>query len=336
LPGGDQAAPASSQVIQLAGPFFENTEIQDLAQELGLDVQRSFSFIRDQIGTEIYQGVLRGPLGTLWSQAGNAADKALLLAALLEQAQVPHRFVLGTLDDAAARQLVDAMFRPLPAEPQPEPVATTELEQAILERHQAFRQAVLEGADALLPPLVIALASAGVIGQIEPTLDTLIAEAKAHVWLQYQDGDRWVNLDPAFPDAEIGQAFATPETTTDTLPPELFHQLTIQVRVEQRTNGELSETFPLIFTATTADLGDTEILFIHQPSSPGLSSFFGGGMYNPVLFVGNEQIVGDPIDLSGGGSGSVCREQQRNHRQVAGVHLYLPWWPQRDHRQGDL
>ncbi|MBI3962374.1 MAG: hypothetical protein HY335_06465 [Deinococcus sp.] len=285
-------------VIRLAGPFLENTDIPDLAQSLAFDVQRSFDFVRDSIGTEIYQGVLRGALGTLWSRAGNAADKALLLAALLEQAQVPHRFVLGTLEDTRARQLVDAMFHPLPAEPQPELVATSDVEQAILERQQAFRQAVIQGADAQFTPLATALADTGITAQTEPTLDLLIAEAQAHVWLQYQDGDRWIDLDPTFPEAEIGQAFAVPETITTVLPPELYHQITIQVRTEQRTEGELSETFPLVFAAPTTDLVGAEILFSHQSNASDLLAPLFGQLFTPVLAVGNQQINGDPIDLT--------------------------------------
>jgi len=52
-----------------------------------------------------YPGVLRGAQGTLWSKAGNAADQAVLLAALLAEALVPTRFVIGSLDDAAVTQL---------------------------------------------------------------------------------------------------------------------------------------------------------------------------------------------------------------------------------------
>ncbi|MBI3962373.1 MAG: hypothetical protein HY335_06460 [Deinococcus sp.] len=302
---------SSSQVIQLAGPFFENNDIQELAEELGFDLQRSFNFVRDQISAEIYQGVLRGALGTLWSRAGNTADKTVLLAALLEQAQIPHRFVLGSLDEATARQLVDAMFRSIPAELQPEPVATSETEQAILDRHQAFQQVVLQSADAQVLPLAIALANAGIAAQPEPGLDTLLAEAKAHVWLQYQAGERWVDLDPSFPDAEMGQVFATAETILPALPPELYHQLTIQVRVEQRADGQVSNIYPLAFATYPADLVGTEILFTHEISPSFIPSIM---TLTPVLAVGDQQINGDPLDLinsvedSFGGSTEVTGE----------------------------
>ncbi len=66
--------------------------------------------MRDEIRYEAYEGVLRGALGTLWSRAGNAADKSVLLAALLRAAGEQVTFVSGTLEDAEAHALLDSMF----------------------------------------------------------------------------------------------------------------------------------------------------------------------------------------------------------------------------------
>ena len=79
--------------------------IDDLAFALDYDLDRIFRYVADEIWYDPYGGVLRGAAGTLESRAGNSADKALLLAALLKASVIPSRFVIGTLDDAAADAL---------------------------------------------------------------------------------------------------------------------------------------------------------------------------------------------------------------------------------------
>ena len=88
--------------------------IEDAAAAPDYDPERIFRYVADEVVYEPYAGVLRGALGTLESRAGNAADKSLLLAALLTAAQVPTRFVIGTLDDATADALRTAWEAELP------------------------------------------------------------------------------------------------------------------------------------------------------------------------------------------------------------------------------
>ncbi len=62
------------------------------AAELGFDRERIIQFVQRDIAPEPYQGALRGPLGTLWSAAGNSVDRADLLAALLRSSGERVRF----------------------------------------------------------------------------------------------------------------------------------------------------------------------------------------------------------------------------------------------------
>jgi len=65
-------------------------EIEDYltekARALDFDPARIRAFVQTEIANDDYQGVLRGPVGTLWAGAGNDLDRDLLLTALLERA----------------------------------------------------------------------------------------------------------------------------------------------------------------------------------------------------------------------------------------------------------
>ena len=60
-----------------------------------------FSWMQEHIGYEPYDGAIRGAEGTLLSGRGNAADQALLAAAIFDAAGVETRFVVGEAPDQA-------------------------------------------------------------------------------------------------------------------------------------------------------------------------------------------------------------------------------------------
>src|SRR5439155_7420105 len=80
------------------------------AKSLGEGVEPAFAFVRDQIRFECYDGVLRGSHGTDTARAGNAADRALLLSAILKAKGVETRYARGKLAQADAEKLLERMF----------------------------------------------------------------------------------------------------------------------------------------------------------------------------------------------------------------------------------
>ena len=94
-------------------------DIDALASTLAFDPTQAYLFVRDRIGSTRTQGVLRGAEGTLAARAGNALDRALLLAALLDAMGVEHRFAVAELDDVSVDRLLEralaAPVAPLPA-----------------------------------------------------------------------------------------------------------------------------------------------------------------------------------------------------------------------------
>ncbi|NIA20560.1 MAG: hypothetical protein GWP05_01025, partial [Anaerolineaceae bacterium] len=62
------------------------------AEALGNDPGRIIAFVQDKVAGQDYEGCLRGPVGTLFSGAGNDVDRSALLVALLRKAGAEARF----------------------------------------------------------------------------------------------------------------------------------------------------------------------------------------------------------------------------------------------------
>jgi transglutaminase-like putative cysteine protease len=70
--------------------------------------------VRDHVRFEVYRGLLRGPEITYASRAGNALDRAALLAELLKSNGVESRFALGRLPAAECEKLLARIFESSP------------------------------------------------------------------------------------------------------------------------------------------------------------------------------------------------------------------------------
>ncbi|WP_205704014.1 transglutaminase domain-containing protein, partial [Candidatus Chloroploca sp. Khr17] len=258
-------------------PWLQRTPDADTSDEdmlaqlaaLGGEPERLFAYVKT-LEHEVYGGSLRGTRGTLWSQAGNALDKASLLIALLRASGTPARYRHGTLNDERINQLILAMF------PTPQ----------------------------------------GVIGHVPPgeavadptTIPMLVNEARDHWWVEaYLPGQGWVELDPSFRAASIGERFAASVADDGTdriaeVPDNVRHKVTLRLKVEHYTllsaqlPGGLPVSYPLEATFNSVALVGEPVSLAHFVNPQIL-----GGMifttkitdYRPYLLVGDEVIDGE-------------------------------------------
>ncbi|WP_119680616.1 transglutaminase domain-containing protein [Indioceanicola profundi] len=173
-----------------------------------------FASVAVGIRWEPYVGILRGARGTALARGGNAADQALLLADALRAQGYRVRFVRGELKGENLDTLIRGLFPPeLPAEP-----------------------------------------VAGDMKPYDPAKDEGLRRLAAdHIWLEVEQGaGSWLPLDPSFPRARIGEAYAEAAARMDSLPDDL-HQRVALVLKEETAAGAVRELGRL--EERTAEIG---------------------------------------------------------------------------------
>ncbi|RME44948.1 MAG: hypothetical protein D6791_11960 [Chloroflexi bacterium] len=129
-----------------------------------------FERVRTGVRFEPYQGLLRGAAGTAQARRGNALDQALLLKRILDAQGYRTRLVEGKLSEANTRVLLRGMYPPRLPE--------TDF-------------------DATLSPFDL---------DANPVLQQIV---QPHYWVEVEQvNGTWLPLDPAFPRARIGEAYA--------------------------------------------------------------------------------------------------------------------------------
>jgi transglutaminase-like putative cysteine protease len=237
---GSQMVPGFGNQEGAAAASAGGDPISDLAAALDYDAERIFRFVADEIRYDPYAGILRGARGTLASRAGNSADQALLLAALLDASLLPVRFAVGEIDTATADTLMasteadvesirrhglQALAGTLPGG-EPAPVELTPEQQRTLDDAFANGDRVASWAREQLERTVGTITSALEEAGVELT-DGLTpipdSERSRHVWVQVAATDDWVDLDPTMPGATPGGASTAAAETLDALPEDMAH-----------------------------------------------------------------------------------------------------------------
>jgi len=306
----------AAQALRAARPAgvraADDDPVATQAAALEFDMEAVHRFVANEIGYEPYAGVLRGAATTLAGRAGNAADKAVLLAALLDASFVEHRFVMGELPAAVADTLAsgsvvaDAVRDRVRAARNGPDEATGTLtpdQQALLDRLPEIDAAVTAWAattvDSTVATIVDALAGAGI--EVPAGAQVVLPELERtrHVWVQAASGAGWVDLDATLPATEPGTTIATPVgEPVEAIPDDLRYRIDLSVVAEHIDGDGLAQETLLEHSAFADELTDVPVLLGHAKpeglAAVGVSiagMLTGGVRYQTILRVGDEAYV---------------------------------------------
>ena len=94
--GGDRTITEADLAGTSEAPI--TTEIAQLAESLNWNPVEIYEWVKNNISTEWYWGMMKGAEETLLQKSGNDADQAALLVALLRSAGYPARYIHGVID----------------------------------------------------------------------------------------------------------------------------------------------------------------------------------------------------------------------------------------------
>lgn len=262
--------------------------IDALAEQLGDDVWAAHAVLSRRIGTDGYQGVLRGAQGTLAARAGSAWDRALLLGALLDAMGHETRFALASLDPQHP-----ALAPRGPAEPWDDPAITDVL---AVDAEAVGRRARRDHAVVLA-----ALADAATGSAVAPR-----AAPDQHVWVQVRDGDAWIDVDPG---ADPGETLTTAATHAGAPPEEALHRVSVRVLADLLIEDRVDRRTVLAADLVAWEAAERDLwLMFESVSGGGAAGVLAGVLavdeWRPVLLGLEEPLGGEAFPL-GAGSGAV-------------------------------
>lgn len=287
------------------GTVIDDPVLVDEAARLNHDVSQIFRFVRDEIRYEAYEGKLRGARGTLWEGAGNSADQAALLAALLEISGYSVSYQHGSLDQQHALKLIKQMFQPSPyrvvgfvdnqSQKTDIDVSPTSLgsKNAKSDHCPSFSKSMSQSA-------------VGMKKYDPANDDELIKKVSAHFWIKAEKQGSTLKLDPSFADASMDQVFTKANQTFDAFPLKWVHRVRVQLVVEEMyslvallgyeptAKTVLDETFDV------SDLTGKALSLGHDRRSGGQSTMIGANIqhtYIPFITVvqNDDDIEDDPV-----------------------------------------
>lgn len=236
-----------------------------LARYAGLELDETFEVVAKGIRYEPYGGVQRGGEGTLHARSGNSLDQSILLTEILRYQGYRVRFVSGTLDGDNLAVALRGLY----------------------------------------PPAVPDLRLEPDFAPYDPDKDPALRAARDHFWVEvYQPGE-WLPLDPSFPRAQPGEAYAVASARYDNIPSSLYQRLTIALWQELH-DGTKSKLGSLDEAVVTIGLKPMSLIIHRTPKlavedgkkSGGTASSFGGlggGLTGSRPKAPEEEIEPEPV-----------------------------------------
>ena len=314
----------------------ENFNLAARQRKIGGGVAEILAWVRDETFVLPYDGALRGGIGVLMDRGGSALDRSLLLAGLLEVAGYPVRLARSDLTPEEQQRVV-ATIAVSSAAPRSsvEPGATGSLAQEFGIEPDQIDQWIAHGQSAGEElEMQIASLRQGQGDALAIHLDSRDTEPPhswqpvGHWWVQVQDEDGWMDLDPSLPGHMPGDRLGAPASETftlDSLPDEYFHRLIVRVIAEQAHAGDLIERIALEQVLRPARLHGTPVRLNLQPmglptpaqllSDPGDAERFAQALYSstewvPILLVGEEPRFDKSILADGRVEANIGRSAQ--------------------------
>ena len=254
----------------------------DAAGELaGTKLVEILHWVQHETDWVPYEGVLRGASGVLMDRLGNDWDRALLLAALCEDAGFTARLATAPWTEAALASLgdrIDAGTAPIPESPSDvslkEFAQAARLPQAALEASaESLRWQRADAYDRANAQVEAATAKLlGALGYAEPVESAesallLPSTGDLHVWVEALQGEEWVSLDPidraAVPGGSCMVAAATLEPSE--IDEALYHRLTTRAVAEGWPGTKREEHVLVELSARCADTVGETIEFAMSP-----------------------------------------------------------------------
>jgi len=279
-------ASAVARDTLLPGEVDAGSLIAALGKSECTTVAKAFAYVRDRVAYSPYRGVRRGPGGTYLCQAGNAIDRALLLAELVKMHGVPVRFAHAELTDQAACRLLDSLFADLPKK-------VVRIEEVAKEspKLRTSWEAVKTQAGRL--------GKTDLVGPCDPASDAAVMGAvRDHWWVQAKIHGRWTDLDPTGAKATVGRSVARAQGTCDAVPRRLRCRVGVQIHAWYEDKSQRRKQVVVSRLVAAPDLAGRAVQVTYQSGGTGQ-----GAWHCPTLTVAGQPRPGDRvphIDATGG------------------------------------
>ncbi len=263
-------------------------DLEALLVKLDYDESNIIGFVSDDIYFEQYAGLLRGPVGTLMSRAGNSLDQSVLLAKLLNDAGFETRIARGTLSEKDTGSLLRQML--INRSARAETMNAAEFS-AALEGMAQLAGKTLEDVQSLIPAEEKPVQETEAFNQSSAAADQLLdvlaesnltsvgsgmdahiaTEASRYFWVQMRavDNSGWQDLHPAFGSGNApGQELSVEETMVGSVPENLQHRFRFQVFLGQMKSGQCT-AMPLFdaWERPVANLYGAAFSYVNLPSA---------------------------------------------------------------------